>query len=169
MLSSSPRVKLCTKALETKSLSYLNTWDSSARKGKALQNFTNGICDMGTQSYLLHNRLCPYCQQERNGFAIPASLACIQPSTVAKNRRASNLCWAAWLPFSQACRVLRSRAILGIVKIKDGYNPATWMLEMTAPAVEDQLHIDFAEILKEQLFTEKEQQERVRHCPSHFL
>ncbi|RXH76246.1 hypothetical protein DVH24_019134 [Malus domestica] len=30
-------------------------------------------------------------------------------------------------------------AIPGVPKIKDGYNPATWMLEVTAPAVETQL------------------------------
>jgi hypothetical protein len=33
-----------------------------------------------------------------------------------------------------------------VPKIKDGYNPATWMLEVTAPTVEDQLDVDFAEI-----------------------
>jgi hypothetical protein len=33
-----------------------------------------------------------------------------------------------------------------VPKIKDGYNPATWMLEVTAPTVETQLDVDFAEI-----------------------
>ncbi|XP_031280621.1 ABC transporter G family member 39-like [Pistacia vera] len=37
-------------------------------------------------------------------------------------------------------------AIPGVPGIKDGYNPATWMLEVTAPSVEDHLDIDFAEI-----------------------
>ncbi|RXH76245.1 hypothetical protein DVH24_019133 [Malus domestica] len=37
-------------------------------------------------------------------------------------------------------------AIPGVPKIKDGYNPATWMLEVTAPAVETQLDVDFADI-----------------------
>uniref|UniRef100_A0A803PAL2 Uncharacterized protein n=1 Tax=Cannabis sativa TaxID=3483 RepID=A0A803PAL2_CANSA len=37
-------------------------------------------------------------------------------------------------------------AIPGVPKIKDGYNPATWMLEITSPLVETQLHVDFAEI-----------------------
>ncbi|KAK7277246.1 hypothetical protein RIF29_18397 [Crotalaria pallida] len=37
-------------------------------------------------------------------------------------------------------------AITGVPKIKDGYNPATWMLEITTPVVEYQLGIDFAEI-----------------------
>ncbi|KAJ7535346.1 hypothetical protein O6H91_12G029400 [Diphasiastrum complanatum] len=39
-------------------------------------------------------------------------------------------------------------AIAGVPKIKDGYNPATWMLEVTSPGVEQSLGIDFAEIYK---------------------
>ncbi|PRQ33210.1 putative xenobiotic-transporting ATPase [Rosa chinensis] len=37
-------------------------------------------------------------------------------------------------------------SIPGVQKIKDGYNPATWMLEISSTAVETQLHIDFAEV-----------------------
>ncbi|KAJ4720628.1 Pleiotropic drug resistance ABC transporter [Melia azedarach] len=37
-------------------------------------------------------------------------------------------------------------AVPGIPKIKDGYNPATWVLEVTANAVEGQLDVDFAEV-----------------------
>ncbi|XP_022848356.1 pleiotropic drug resistance protein 2-like [Olea europaea var. sylvestris] len=37
-------------------------------------------------------------------------------------------------------------AIPGVPKIKEGYNPATWMLEISAPAVEGQLGVDFADI-----------------------
>ncbi|XP_058203379.1 pleiotropic drug resistance protein 2-like isoform X3 [Rhododendron vialii] len=37
-------------------------------------------------------------------------------------------------------------AVPGVPKIKDGYNPATWMLEISAPSVETQLNVDFAEI-----------------------
>ncbi|GKV37528.1 hypothetical protein SLEP1_g45550 [Rubroshorea leprosula] len=37
-------------------------------------------------------------------------------------------------------------AIAEVPKIKEGYNPATWMLEVSAPAVEAQLNIDFAEL-----------------------
>ncbi|KAG0456490.1 hypothetical protein HPP92_024278 [Vanilla planifolia] len=39
-------------------------------------------------------------------------------------------------------------AISGVNKIKDGYNPATWMLEVTSPAQEDSLGINFTEIYK---------------------
>ncbi|KAK9280492.1 hypothetical protein L1049_014184 [Liquidambar formosana] len=37
-------------------------------------------------------------------------------------------------------------AVPGVPKIKDGYNPATWMLEVSSTAVESQLDVDFAEI-----------------------
>ncbi|KAG2682930.1 hypothetical protein I3760_10G006800 [Carya illinoinensis] len=37
-------------------------------------------------------------------------------------------------------------AVPGVTEIKDGYNPATWMLEVSAPAVEAQLDVDFAEV-----------------------
>lgn len=33
-------------------------------------------------------------------------------------------------------------------KIKDGYNPATWMLEVTSPGQEETLNLDFAEKFK---------------------
>ncbi|KAJ4718245.1 Pleiotropic drug resistance ABC transporter [Melia azedarach] len=38
--------------------------------------------------------------------------------------------------------------IAGVSKIKDGYNPATWMLEVTASSQELALGVDFAEIYK---------------------
>lgn len=37
------------------------------------------------------------------------------------------------------------QAIPGIPKIENGKNPATWMLEVTAPPMEAQLDIDFAD------------------------
>ncbi|KAK9282777.1 hypothetical protein L1049_010998 [Liquidambar formosana] len=37
-------------------------------------------------------------------------------------------------------------AIPRVPKIRDGYNPATWMLEVSSTAVEAQLDVDFAEI-----------------------
>ncbi|KAL1822523.1 hypothetical protein ACET3Z_009301 [Daucus carota] len=37
-------------------------------------------------------------------------------------------------------------AVSGVPKIQKGYNPATWMLEVTADSIEAQLDIDFAEI-----------------------
>ncbi|XP_027349415.1 ABC transporter G family member 39-like isoform X6 [Abrus precatorius] len=37
-------------------------------------------------------------------------------------------------------------AVPRVPKIKDGYNPATWMLEISSPSIEAQLSVDFAEI-----------------------
>lgn len=38
------------------------------------------------------------------------------------------------------------QAIPGVPKIKEGYNPATWMLEVSTTGSETQLGIDFAEV-----------------------
>lgn len=37
---------------------------------------------------------------------------------------------------------------IGVNKIKDSYNPATWMLEVTTIAQEEILGIDFSEVYK---------------------
>lgn len=45
------------------------------------------------------------------------------------------------------------QAIPGVAKIKDGYNPATWMLEVTNIGVENTLGVDFADLyLKSDLY-----------------
>lgn len=38
------------------------------------------------------------------------------------------------------------QAVPGIPEIKEGYNPATWMLDVTTPSMEAQLGVDFAEL-----------------------
>ncbi|CAN4105849.1 unnamed protein product [Withania somnifera] len=38
------------------------------------------------------------------------------------------------------------QSIPGVPTIKEGYNPATWMLDITTPAVEAQLNVDFGDI-----------------------
>lgn len=38
------------------------------------------------------------------------------------------------------------QGVPGVPKIKEGYNPATWMLEVSSTSVEAQLDVDFAEI-----------------------
>jgi hypothetical protein len=40
------------------------------------------------------------------------------------------------------------KGIQGVSKIKDGYNPATWMLEVTNSSKEVELGVDFAEVYK---------------------
>lgn len=41
--------------------------------------------------------------------------------------------------------ILNGQAIPGVPKIKDGYNPAVWMLEVTSPMMENRLGMDFAD------------------------
>ncbi|KAI9124700.1 hypothetical protein K1719_004622 [Acacia pycnantha] len=49
-------------------------------------------------------------------------------------------------------------AIPGVPKIREGYNPATWMLEISTPAVESQLGVDFAELYtKSELYHKNEE------------
>lgn len=38
------------------------------------------------------------------------------------------------------------QSIPGVPEIKEGYNPATWMLDISTPAMEAQLNVDFGEI-----------------------
>jgi hypothetical protein len=38
------------------------------------------------------------------------------------------------------------QAIPGVPKITEGYNPATWMLEVSSPLAEARLDMNFAEI-----------------------
>lgn len=40
------------------------------------------------------------------------------------------------------------QGISGIPPIPSGYNPATWVLEVTTPATEERIDADFAEIYK---------------------
>ncbi|XP_041005142.1 ABC transporter G family member 32 isoform X2 [Juglans microcarpa x Juglans regia] len=39
-------------------------------------------------------------------------------------------------------------AVEGVEKIRSGYNPATWMLEVTSPTEENRIGVDFAEIYR---------------------
>ena len=40
------------------------------------------------------------------------------------------------------------KAIDGVPKIRDGYNPATWMLEITSTAQEASLGVSFTDVYK---------------------
>ncbi|KAE8709742.1 hypothetical protein F3Y22_tig00110328pilonHSYRG00302 [Hibiscus syriacus] len=49
-------------------------------------------------------------------------------------------------------------AVAGVPKIKEGYNPATWMLEISSTAVTAQLDVDFSEIYaKSELYRKNEE------------
>ncbi|KAL2324893.1 hypothetical protein Fmac_023951 [Flemingia macrophylla] len=45
-------------------------------------------------------------------------------------------------------------AIPGVPRMKDGYNPATWILEISSPVIECQLRVDFAELRNQVLIEE---------------
>ncbi|KAK9149768.1 hypothetical protein Scep_008525 [Stephania cephalantha] len=48
-----------------------------------------------------------------------------------------------------SCHLIKYfEAINGVPKIRDGYNPATWMLEVTTQAQEEMLGVDFAEVYR---------------------
>lgn len=48
-----------------------------------------------------------------------------------------------------SCKLIQYfEEIPGVPKIKEGYNPATWMLEISSQAVESRLGVDFAEIFR---------------------
>jgi len=40
------------------------------------------------------------------------------------------------------------QGIRGIPPIPNGYNPATWVLEVTTPATEEKLNVDFADLYR---------------------
>lgn len=40
------------------------------------------------------------------------------------------------------------KGINGVPKVKDGYNPATWMLEITSAAQEEALGVNFTDVYK---------------------
>nr|GMD77748.1 Pleiotropic drug resistance protein 1 [Ipomoea batatas] len=49
----------------------------------------------------------------------------------------------------QSCHLIKYfESINGVAKIKDGYNPATWMLEVTASSQELALGVDFTDLYK---------------------
>ncbi|KAI3695747.1 hypothetical protein L1987_78747 [Smallanthus sonchifolius] len=57
-------------------------------------------------------------------------------------------------------------AIPGVPKIKNGYNPATWVLEVTSSSTEIQLNVDYAEIyVNSSLYQENEQLIRELSAP----
>ncbi|XP_061340261.1 pleiotropic drug resistance protein 2-like isoform X2 [Gastrolobium bilobum] len=49
-------------------------------------------------------------------------------------------------------------AIPGVPKIKDGYNPATWMLDISSTSIEAQVNVDFAEIYANSTLYQKNQE-----------
>ncbi|MED6199504.1 hypothetical protein PIB30_076529 [Stylosanthes scabra] len=59
--------------------------------------------------------------------------------------------------------------IPGVPKIKDNYNPSTWMLEVTLGSTEVELGVDFAQIYRESTFYEHSQQDLFNIFGSMFM
>ncbi|KAG5540559.1 hypothetical protein RHGRI_020691 [Rhododendron griersonianum] len=59
-----------------------------------------------------------------------------------------SLKYSAWLRLPPEVNSATRKSINGVCKIKDGYNPATWMLEVTSLAQEAALGVDFAHVYK---------------------
>ncbi|KMZ69734.1 Pleiotropic drug resistance protein 6 [Zostera marina] len=73
-------------------------------------------------------------------------------------KRGGELIYAGHLGHNSCKLIEFFEAIDGIPKIKDGYNPAAWMLEVTSSATEDQLGVDFAEYYrKSKLFQQNKE------------
>ncbi|WCJ19069.1 ABC transporter G family member 39 [Euphorbia peplus] len=49
-------------------------------------------------------------------------------------------------------------SVQGVPKITDGYNPATWMLDISSTAAESQLNVDFAEIYEKSELYQRNQE-----------
>uniref|UniRef100_A0A0E0HWS2 ABC transporter domain-containing protein n=1 Tax=Oryza nivara TaxID=4536 RepID=A0A0E0HWS2_ORYNI len=64
-------------------------------------------------------------------------------------KRGGDLIYAGPLGF-HSCNVIHYfETIPGVPKIKDNYNPSTWMLEVTCASMEAQLGVEFAQIYRE--------------------
>ncbi|XP_078432296.1 pleiotropic drug resistance 4 isoform X2 [Wolffia australiana] len=60
-------------------------------------------------------------------------------------KRGGELIFAGPLGHNSCDLIKFFEAVDGVPKIRDGCNPAAWMLEVTSPAMENHLNIDFAE------------------------
>ncbi|PIN08051.1 Pleiotropic drug resistance proteins (PDR1-15), ABC superfamily [Handroanthus impetiginosus] len=63
-------------------------------------------------------------------------------------KRGGQLIYAGPLGSNSIKLIQYFEAIPGVQKIRPGYNPATWVLEVTSPAEENRLGLDFAEIYR---------------------
>ncbi|KAL0330277.1 UNVERIFIED_CONTAM: ABC transporter G family member 32, partial [Sesamum radiatum] len=60
---------------------------------------------------------------------------------------------------ARAAAIVMRAAIPGVQKIRSGYNPAAWILEVTSPAEENRLGLDFAEIYRQSTLFQESQQD----------
>ncbi|KAI3470595.1 hypothetical protein Pfo_027258 [Paulownia fortunei] len=73
-------------------------------------------------------------------------------------KRGGQVIYAGALGSNSQLLVEYFECIPGVPKIRDGYNPATWMLEVSSSAVETQLDMDFGEIYSNSYLHRKNQE-----------
>jgi len=64
-------------------------------------------------------------------------------------KRGGRMIYSGPLGQHSSCVIEYFQNIPGVAKIRDKYNPATWMLEVTSESVETELDMDFAKIYNE--------------------
>ncbi|XP_047322060.1 ABC transporter G family member 32-like isoform X2 [Impatiens glandulifera] len=73
-------------------------------------------------------------------------------------KRGGQLIYAGSLG-KRSCNVIRFfEAVNGVPRIRPGYNPASWILEVTSPSEETRLGVDFAEIYRESSLFQKNEE-----------
>ena len=59
------------------------------------------------------------------------------------------LCNPGQITYYDCLSLFSGQGVPGVPKIKENYNPATWMLEVTSPSAEAKLELDFASFYQE--------------------
>ncbi|XP_074276949.1 ABC transporter G family member 39-like [Silene latifolia] len=73
-------------------------------------------------------------------------------------KRGGQLTYAGPLGHNSHILVEYFEAIRRVPKLKEGYNPATWMLDITSPQMETELNVDFAKLYANSSFYKKNQE-----------
>ncbi|XP_019101287.1 PREDICTED: ABC transporter G family member 34-like [Camelina sativa] len=73
-------------------------------------------------------------------------------------KRGGQVIYAGTLGHNSQKLVEYFEGIEGVPKIKDGYNPATWMLDVSTPSMESQMSVDFAQIFANSSINQRNQE-----------
>ncbi|KAK8959475.1 ABC transporter G family member 34 [Platanthera guangdongensis] len=73
-------------------------------------------------------------------------------------KRGGRVIYAGELGYHSSMLIEYFESIPGVPKITEGYNPATWMLDITSPSIEAQMNLDFAEVYSHSSLYEKNQE-----------
>ncbi|KAF8403513.1 hypothetical protein HHK36_011617 [Tetracentron sinense] len=89
---------------------------------------------------------------------LDARAAAIVMRTLLLMKRGGQVIYAGPLGRNSHKLVEYFEAIPGVQKIRDGHNPATWMLEVSSASVEAQLDMDFAEVYAKSVLYQRNQE-----------